>query len=187
MKPLNERLAWLAGILDGEGSVSVRDKACGNKIYHVFKISIGNTDSVLLEEVCSVLNSIGVTYQITLRRWKNPKWRDMFYVLVCSRDVVFRLLELLLPWLTAKHTRAWLVLEVIRRLDVGEDVDRLVQEVRRLNKRGCVAGVYERAPVDVPSEDKRLQELSGVAWYGRTRIDADPNREPLAREGGVLL
>ena len=140
MKPMNERLAWLAGIIDGEGYVSAtltktragrRRKCVGRPKRGVayewrdcyersmrFQVRVGNTDAAMIREIASIADSLGVSYFVFSH---NPKQRgrgkhkELFGIHFHGKDRTKRLLTAVLPWLITKRPQTELLLEMIAR------------------------------------------------------------------------
>src|SRR5258708_34306427 len=58
-------IAWLAGIWEGEGTISI---VTGSKNRWVPRVSMINTDFVLIEEVVAVLDRIGIVHYLQVRK-----------------------------------------------------------------------------------------------------------------------
>lgn len=71
------KLAWLAGIMEGEGCFSI-NSAGKNRNYFVYCISITNTDLIILQKCVSILKEIGIGVRIKSRN-KQIKNRRMRY------------------------------------------------------------------------------------------------------------
>lgn len=58
-------LGWLGGIIDGEGSIAVR---WGRKINQFSpRLQIYNTNPIIIQRCCNILDSIGVAYNVRER------------------------------------------------------------------------------------------------------------------------
>jgi len=155
-KPLEIRLAWLAGILDGEGSISLnRIRAVAHGIqgwYARFTVRIANTDPAMLNEVIAIAKVLGVKYFCSTFR-NNPRKNEKSCpgVVVATKDHVQKFLEALLPYLVTKHERAQLALRAIKyrrtQLEKGSSKAPLVsdsvfqgfvEEMKRHNQRGRI-------------------------------------------------
>ena len=108
MRTLDQRLSWLAGIVDGEGSISVAGRR-GVPTPRL-QLAIYNTTEALIQEVCSILDSVGVHHYV----YREPAGRRgnhkaNYTVLVQNSTYVPRLLELLKSALVANNLmRSWL-------------------------------------------------------------------------------
>lgn len=129
------KLAWLAGILDGEGCLGVyNNKQKGRKYYATRPhIVIVNTDTILIDEAVMILNALGVKYYLALRKRANPKWKRSFTLAVQSKKGAIKLLEAVMPHLIAKREQAEIVLQYCR----GEGNKILLCErIKELNRKG---------------------------------------------------
>lgn len=98
--------AYLAGLVDGEGSIYVgafgphRKRSC----YPAF--AIGMTDRGIIEWVAGVL---GTSVSYVCKRTKNPTWKDQHFVRLTGKRAQ-TLCAVLLPYLKVKNQQAKLVL-----------------------------------------------------------------------------
>lgn len=122
------RLAYIAGLFDGEGSVSVF-KAGGQYACLSLRIQIVNTNITPLQLVVNMLKGTIHTYPYT------PEQRMPCYRWRIGGVAAGFILEKLLPYLIIKKERAILGIEFvcttnqIRRLEI-------FNEMHELNKRG---------------------------------------------------
>lgn len=90
--PSNEyAIGWLAGMIDGEGSVYLSRIKYGQSKY----VKISSTTPELIEGVQSVLDLIGVSYSVTSRIYDNPKWKPIYNVLVYGRENLEKMSEVI--------------------------------------------------------------------------------------------
>ncbi len=96
--------AYLAGILDGEGSIGIFDrrKTRPNSIRPSLKLSIGNTDKSLMDWICKT-TGIG---KIEIRTTNNILSNKPMYYWHLNSISVLLLLKQLLPYLIIKHSLA---------------------------------------------------------------------------------
>lgn len=106
-----ETTAYLAGIVDGEGSFIIYRKGGGRnpeRKYHRAMLSVGNTDVPLVDflahELGGRINDAGPPKQVHHRR--------MFHVIVEGPKLA-AVTERLLPFLLVKKRQAELVLEML--------------------------------------------------------------------------
>lgn len=118
-KTIDHRLAWLAGIIDGEGWISFRLQRLRTGALNVkWQIGVGNTDAAMMDEVASILNAIGVRHKYYLRqpRLGDPRVvaRKAQGTIDCERrEDCRRLLTALLPYLITKGARAATMLQAL--------------------------------------------------------------------------
>ena len=151
-------LGWLAGIVDGEGSITLpRGKTRSGYIYYSIRVSIPNTDARIMSKIQELtLHRLGKVYP-----HKRPSRSRPIYCWITSARRALCFLYLIIPFLVAKKEQAELAVEMQRLLmrqksikqrdrttgriirgEVRTDTaqrDRLVQAVKTLNKRGvCI-------------------------------------------------
>ena len=116
IKTLKIKLAWLSGIVDGEGSIGMkrtRDKRGGRSpIIYSPLIQITNCDSLLLKEVKEILALLKIKYSF----WKridnrNPKWRDAGNISIASYEDCRKFLASMIPLLVSKKKHAKILLD----------------------------------------------------------------------------
>lgn len=129
-----EKLCWLAGIIDGEGSLSlIARQGLKNKIRHSNggiktyfpRVSIGNTDMEMIKEVSEILcdNDVKFYYQLRNKNKNFPNAKQMVYIQIEGYRSVKKIIELISPLLkTGQKTRqAKKILEYIEfRLSILE-------------------------------------------------------------------
>jgi len=131
--------AWVAGIVDGEGTVTIRTKPYpGGKRYQVASLSVCNTDTGLLARLveCTGIGRVGMNVRANHRRKEIWRWQT-------DQRQAAAVLEQLLPWLTAKREVAALMLEFQSLRRCGKYLPgaaarqrAIVREVRAANRRG---------------------------------------------------
>jgi len=130
-----ETVAYVAGIVDGEGCISVwtskrKDRWIGIQIF------ITNTNVEVLDFCQKVLGGV-----VKLHYHGTAKHKTSYRLSISSRSSVKRALEILLPYLIIKKKVAVLVIELIKSLDnrvhgyTPRDLE-VVTEVKKLNRRG---------------------------------------------------
>ena len=121
MKTLDQRLAWLAGVIDGEGTVGAcltvnsTSRKDGTRHRHLmFRVAIANTDEAMIREVAEIADTLGVRYCLHISPSRVTKHKPAFVISLSSWTRVEGLLNAVLPWLVTKRARADLVLAMIR-------------------------------------------------------------------------
>lgn len=119
-------LAWLAGILDGEGNLqaTVQVKPCGNtrRAYFEPKVRITNTDVRMIKKVSEIYVREGIVFFYSLNKVsryanKKPTWRDQLEISVSSKAGISRLLMLVSPYLVNKQKYSELMLDLLNWVD----------------------------------------------------------------------
>jgi hypothetical protein len=107
MSTLRDKLAYLAGIIDGEGTISLQ--RFGSLILrpaHIYpRITISNTDMGLINWLC---DNFGGKYR---KQAIGLLGRKQCWSWSIQGQGAVNLLVMVLPWLLIKPTQAWLCLE----------------------------------------------------------------------------
>jgi hypothetical protein len=142
-------LAWLAGIIDGEGSIGVGYRESKNS--YQTQIQLENTNVALMDRAVSIAESVGVNPRLTTRvknQLKNPKWKVSYRYCITKHSEIELLLQALIPHLTAKKAQAILLLEWVQdRQSLGrsprghlmphtEKSKQIYQKLKEINKNG---------------------------------------------------
>jgi hypothetical protein len=120
---MTEDVAWLAGIVDGEGCFSVKRPMPRNSAIHGRTMTswqlwlvVCNTSRSMIERAQRVLTELGVHTQPIRRVWKGKKaTRWQYWLHVARKDDLRRATAALLPHLTAKRVEAAVVLWFLTR------------------------------------------------------------------------
>lgn len=113
-------IAWLAGIVDGEGCFSVKrpiDRADGKykTAYQVWLV-LCNTSEAMIQRSAAILTDAGIHYQPIRRVWKGARATRWQYWLHVARKIdLLRTTQILLPQLTAKRLEAEIVVWYLTR------------------------------------------------------------------------
>jgi hypothetical protein len=160
-------IAWLAGILDGEGYVSIcmnqhKGRANGQKkIQYSPRVSIGSTSQEIIEKCILVLKSIEVGHLVKDRELKSGKLFSSVIVVGALR--VKKLIPFVLPYLTLKKANATRMLEFIdSRLSKERNITYTTQELELV--RLCKTGSSEttrRAPSGLKPLDDDIVHTAG--------------------------
>jgi LAGLIDADG DNA endonuclease family protein len=100
-------LSYLAGIIDGEGSIYIQSRKRSYAIDYFPRFQIVNTDKKLMDWIYSKFG--GNLFQKN-RIKHNPKWR-LQYEWFTTRKLMDQLLELIIPYLICKKEHAQIMLE----------------------------------------------------------------------------
>ena len=139
---VREVKAYLAGLMDGEGSFMIRKRNAPNRTQYMPAVSIAMTDRDGIDLISSIYG--GAIHITTLSPGHNAQpyynWR------VDSKNKIVNILSDILPYLRVKRTQAVLLLEYISKFSHGKgcafsDDERLEQDLyyqicTRLNGRG---------------------------------------------------
>lgn len=134
--------AWLAGIVDGEGSIILTRHPKADSL--VFRVIVYNTNPIIAEQAKTLFESILGT-PVRVDKIKRAKThRIIYHVTVDCRDKVARILSTLVPYLRGKRREAEIVLAAYRlcpkraggwnrwgrRIPLSAHVDQLIQELQ---------------------------------------------------------
>jgi intein/homing endonuclease len=111
-------LAYLAGIIDGEGSLSVRaEQKNGGRLDIALKpyLDIVNTNMRLIQRVHTILAQAGVDCRIYTHSPAAGGRLTAYRVRMDSAHKIMKILPLVIPYLTAKRRRAELVYAFLSR------------------------------------------------------------------------
>ena len=130
-------LGWLAGIIDGEGSVTIVKR--GQSFVPVIKMA--NTSKKLIGKYCEILDKLEISYQCYGRQ-KQGNRKYQWEVCVEGRPRVLKMLHFIQDLLVAKQTQAVKVNQWIEsrglnlRGSYTEEQLQIITDVRKLNGRG---------------------------------------------------
>jgi hypothetical protein len=113
--PGPQTLAYLAGVMDGEGCISIRRTKArpngGLSTRYSVSVTVGNTNRDLIAVLVSAFGVGSVTYRYATRR------KRACYLWALSSGGAQTVLEALLPYLVIKRQQAAVVLEFIEQFD----------------------------------------------------------------------
>lgn len=138
------KVAWLAGLTDGEGTITARCNKSGT--YFIPTWSLGMTHLETMREVQRIVHMItGRKYRLYPQRGKHGH-KFCFKIMVGRKAAVAKLLETLLPFLVGKHQQAEIVLRLAQHgaryrgrgpaVPFEPWVGPAIEQVRALNRRG---------------------------------------------------
>ncbi len=115
MSPSETDLAWLAGIVDGEGCFSVKrpltrlsGERRGSRTSYQLWLVICNTSRPMMERIGQILTDHGVGHKPMRKVWKGKKaTRWQWWLEVQKKHELLKITTLLLPYLTAKRDEAF--------------------------------------------------------------------------------
>lgn len=188
-------LAYLAGIIDGEGFVGVKRHKANRKLggwQYQPGIHISNTNILIIDAATKIMEECGVGHHITPQTWKDPRLNRKIVhgINCCGFKRCFRCLWLVEPYLHGKARQAritmayiWSRFQSYRNCHIpySDDELELVEALFDLNQRGPnilnehTLGVADKAakicselrgkPVEVTEMVTRLDEFKGVRVY----------------------
>jgi hypothetical protein len=129
--------AWFAGIIDGEGCISLYKRAK----HFVPSVKITNTNELLINKCKQILSDAGIEYCLSYSdRGERKNAKPAWILAMESRPRVIAVLNLIYPYLVSKKTQADLVLDWCseskrKKLDTESNY---IENIRHLNLRGRV-------------------------------------------------
>lgn len=119
------KLAWLIGIVEGEGCFSVA-KGGKNRKHFVFAISITNTDLVLLSKCKEIIEEdMEIKVKIRKRNKVIKNRRARYDLVINSIERCIKFITIALPYLVGeKHQQAELMLQFLKRRKKIKDCGR---------------------------------------------------------------
>lgn len=135
------KLAYLAGIIDGEGSVNIT--YLEKRREYRMRLYVVNTDIRLINWLSD--NFGGLVYHAKRHTVKHPSWKEKYeWVYIPSKDKV-GLLEELLPYMVVKPEQLSIAIEYLKTtskpgIRIGEEAKNIRKslhaKLRILNSRG---------------------------------------------------
>lgn len=188
-------LAYFAGVMDGEGCVSIRRTkarpSVGLSTRYSVSVIVGNTNRELIARLASAFDAGSITYRYATRR------KRACYLWALSSGPARAVLEALLPYLVVKKAQAEVVLDFIHGFDSHKGARRgafggtrvsevelarrtaLYERIRQLNRVGNVAQL-ELSPdgkksIGVTAEFRRVL---GTPLFNLDRLDPIADLDP---------
>lgn len=131
--PTEAQLGYVAGILDGEGSISLSRSRCNTKahLYRCPHVRIFNTDKRILNAVYAY---VGGSMSPHLDQYGNSK--PCYRLEWNSKPRIAELLTKLLPYLVGKKERAVVMIAFCLDTSPNEEKEGYWMELKNLNKKG---------------------------------------------------
>lgn len=130
-------LAWLAGLWDGEGSITIfthtekngRKKICPTLI-------VVNTDDKIIARAAEILDALGTSFALFERTPSNPKHKRAKSLSTRNRAYIKTVLDAILPYLVGKRPQAVLTLRYVnKKIAAGNQRQRYDEEDRELQQQ----------------------------------------------------
>jgi hypothetical protein len=150
-------LSWLAGIIDGEGSLTCGYRNyCKETKFRVYpQVRVGNTNMGIIQNVMRIYNDLGVSFRVETQQYKKH-WKELTLLKVNKFVHLITLLTAIRPFLKGKADQAETMLALCksrkdqphRNAPYTIDEIRLMEGIAVLNKRGvndCMPSVAEAA------------------------------------------
>ena len=105
----NENLAYLAGIIDGEGSLLITKTLSHNRYCYTSRLQIPNTNEGIINKICEVLDFWNINGHIETRD-RNKKHKICYVITINGVNKLIKLLPIIIPYLFGKREQAKLLL-----------------------------------------------------------------------------
>jgi hypothetical protein len=99
-------IAWLSGIIDGEGCVYARQISIRGL---TFRITIETVSETMIDKVSEILNQCDVDYRIEPPIWRKNSTRFALRLKVDKKLAVHKLCNLILPYCVVKKSELILI------------------------------------------------------------------------------
>jgi len=99
-------IAWLSGIIDGEGCVYARQISVRGL---TFRITIEAVSETMIDKVREILNQCNVEYRIEPPIWRERSTRFAHRLKVDKKQAVYKLCNLILPYSVVKKSELVLI------------------------------------------------------------------------------
>lgn len=140
-------LSWLAGIIDGEGSLTCGYRNyCESTKFRVYpQVRVGNTNMGIIQSVMRIYDNIGVRYRVETQQYKKH-WKELTLIKVNRFVHIINLLTAIQPFLKGKAGQAETMLalcksrkeQLHRNSPYTIEEIRLMESIAVLNKRGVI-------------------------------------------------
>ena len=138
-------LAWLAGVIDGEGCFSiygVKGKDVDNPSPAAY-LSITNSNDLLLQRCRQIFDELNIKYLYHDPKNGHQQGRKVMRIRVKNYSSLRRLIELILPFLIGKADQANVMLEFVTlagqrgKLNLHSRTE-LMDRIKKLNQHGHI-------------------------------------------------
>jgi hypothetical protein len=138
-------LAWLAGIIDGEGCFTIYSvkRKDANSPSPSANLTITNSNCLLLERCREILDELDIKYLYHDPKNGHQQGRKVMRIRVKNYSSLRKLIELLLPFLIGKRDQALVMLQFVSlagqrgKLNL-QDRTELMNRVKKLNQHGHI-------------------------------------------------
>lgn len=141
----NEGLAWLAGFLDGEGTICLASRPTNAGVRYLPLVTITNTHHETIERIAEIFTENGVAFHVVPYSSKKYKRAKRIYTIhIAGMQRVTRVLDLITPFLFTKRKQAEVVHGFIqyrlsldnKRAPYGETEFSILRELKNMNAFG---------------------------------------------------
>ena len=130
-------LAYLAGIIDGEGWIGLQKRLQKRWITYKPALRVTNTDANIINRVYEIWESIGVSGHIYENEVSPsvPNGKQIMNLQLNKRIDIQKVLEQVIPYLVGKKARA---IMLVRYLTNTVDKEEAYEAMKSMNRKGVV-------------------------------------------------
>lgn len=144
MKQKQTDLAYLAGIIDGEGCINISRITRNNSLEYKARFNVVSTDEVLIDWLQSHFK--GYKYKRTTHLIKHPTWKIKYEWHLCFSKESVKLLKQIIPFLVIKGKQLEIVIEYLK-TTLGKHGHKLTQETK--DKRDILYNILKQSKIPV--------------------------------------
>jgi hypothetical protein len=150
-------LAYLAGIIDGEGWIGLQKRVQGKGNWVTYKpaLRITNTDANIINRVYEIWESLGVSGHI-YENTQDPSvsnGKQILNLQLNKQSVIKIVLEAVIPYLVGKKSRAIMLL---RFLDKSVDREEAYEAIKIANRKGVSKEESSETTREIPEQELEL-------------------------------
>lgn len=155
-------LAYLAGIVDGEGWVGLQKRLLKQWVTYKPALRVTNTDANLINRIYEIWETLGVSGHIYENEMSPsvPNGKQVMNLQLNKQSDILKVLNAIIPYLVAKKARAVMLK---RFLDKTVDREEAYLSIRAANRKGAPSDLREssettrEAPQVPPVDDDIVQ------------------------------
>ena len=106
-------LAWLAGILDGEGALSADLRLREKRNYLEVKVRVYNTDVRMIQKIAKIFVDENIVFFYNLNKKVKAHYKNQLGICVTSQGSCLKILEAVKPYLSNKQEIAQTMIDLI--------------------------------------------------------------------------
>ena len=182
-------LAWLAGIVDGEGSITMG--VCNKRSAFTPRVTIANSDIRMVIKIVELALSLGCNVYVNKKGLSHMAKRDVWAVQINKFDSVVKFLEAVIPYMITKKEIAIAMVKFLKlritKLHIScnnegrkytDDEIEIAMACRKLNSRGASTTNTQNTSYGVKIESELQGKLAELAeMTSRLRLGDRINKE----------
>lgn len=106
-------LAWLAGIIDGEGAMSAALKMTSGRFYLDVKVRVYNTDVRMIRKIARIYVENGIKFFYNINAKRKAHYKNQLGICIGTKGSSLRILEAVKPYLANKQEWAQAIIDII--------------------------------------------------------------------------